>query len=245
MIGVQVPKDPENGEEMFLLQTLQLAIAKVEHALLEAVLDKTKGAADHGLDDVVVHEINNKTSSLYATTCSRHIRLGFSGRVSPVPTVGSLEVGEFLNIKLYVQSRIVKSGLAGSFFEPAWLVRTVMQNMDGFDMETPNMKAGVKKLPIEMKVSKAFLGPYETIKFNAKLHYLTCEDATLGKENVELIRPKIPDEQQSVTHEWMKTYNETLKAAKTRVAAKTKAGSDSNTVHVDPEWKFECKHLFS
>ena len=76
--------------------------------------------------------------------------------------MGALGVGEVLCVELYVQSRVSKSGVAGAYFEPAWFVRTVEHNMDGFQIETTTMKVEKKEIPLEVTFSSAFLGPIKT-----------------------------------------------------------------------------------
>ncbi|CAK0826682.1 unnamed protein product, partial [Prorocentrum cordatum] len=224
----QLPQG-EDPHAQFMPTYIMLALSKAESSLMTAAI--CGPFADQAWDCLYTEhsKVAAGDAHLFASPPKKTIRLTFAGKLSLLPAVGSIHVGTLFNVNMYLRPPALRV-LAGTFFMPAWLVRTCKLNGDGFPLETPTCEVHEKKISVEFEVP-GFLGaPGKLVKFDIKHFYVVLKPefaSEVEAGSVEMIRAPMKAELCEVSDAWAKSL--VAKARERKPAPKAKASKPSHT----------------
>ncbi|CAK0885879.1 unnamed protein product [Prorocentrum cordatum] len=169
---------------------------------------------------------------LVASRATPAIQMVFLGKVTRMPSRGSLPVCQYANEQLYIDGHNY-STFSCEAFQPAWMVSTT------------SAKAAAAATMVVQTFQDSFTFTYTnvnkeiTVDVPVTVHYLEMNPSVIKKANVELTRPPIPGAVTAMT---------VTEIAKRTAAANcprntTGENSEHKAAISDPKWK-HCKHVF-
>ncbi|CAK0830044.1 unnamed protein product, partial [Prorocentrum cordatum] len=219
---------------------MQMIMCRINSKVTEHAMQKGSLKADKGMSELLYDRSGARRTLWCRGMATDGIRIGFTGHVTMVPTVGCFELGEVDHVKVYLKTNLPKSGPIIGHFCPAWLVQPVTINADtGEAARQAKMNLLFDEVEFEFKWSATFLGAEETMNIKLKIPYLE-----LGAEFKKLEHPFELDRTWSDGLEtWSlgdreKKYNQAI--ADTLKALKP---SGSATEPVSEEWRRIADHI--